>query len=60
MDKQELAQRLFVRLVARTEMGSTSPSELAIRAIRFAEDFEAEWKAHGAGDSASGDPDRRR
>jgi hypothetical protein len=48
MDKQEFAQRLFIELVSRTESGTISPSDLAIRAIHFAEDFEAEWKTHGA------------
>lgn len=50
MDKQELAQHLFIGLISRGEMGRESPSDLAIRAIHFAEDFESEWKQHGAGE----------
>lgn len=56
MDKQAFAQRIFITLISRTEMGTTSPSDLAIRAIHFAEDFEAEWKKHGAGGD---EPDTR-
>jgi hypothetical protein len=60
MDKQEFAQRIFIELVSRTEMGTTSPSDLAIRAIHFAEDFEAEWQTHGANAAAEpGARDRR-
>jgi hypothetical protein len=59
MDKQEFAQHLFIGLISRTEMGTTSPSDLAIRAIHFAEDFEAEWKRHGANSEAEDDRGRR-
>lgn len=59
MDKQEFAQHLFIGLVSRTEMGTTSPSDLAIRAIHFAEDFEAEWKTHGANSGATDDRGRQ-
>jgi hypothetical protein len=59
MEKQEFAQRIFIELVTRTEMGRESPSDLAIRAIRFADDFRAEWDKHGANADASDDRGRR-
>ena len=57
MDKQEFAQQIFIGLVSRSDMGTMSPSDLAIRAIHFAEDFEAEWKTHGT--NAGAESDRR-
>jgi len=59
MDKQEFAQRIFIELVTRTEMGRESPSDLAIRAIRFADDFRAEWDKHGTDADASAERGRR-
>jgi hypothetical protein len=59
MDKQEFAQHLFIGLISRTEMGTTSPSDLAIRAIHFAEDFDAAWKRHGGANAGADDRDRR-
>jgi hypothetical protein len=59
MDKQEFAQQIFIGLVSRGEMGRESPSDIAIRAIHFAEDFEAEWKRLGANAGAADDRERR-
>jgi hypothetical protein len=59
MDKQEFAQRIFIELVTRIGVDRESPSDLAIRAIHFAEDFQSEWDRHGRGAEPAEARDRR-